>query len=149
MNSGIIGEYYVIADLMRRDFQVLTNPDPKQEGWDIIIPTNVNGLTTNKKIQIKTIDWKQSNRAVQGDFTGDFDFIVLVILNFYKSTPYITFIIPKSDILSRPRSQKRGLLCNISKKLLYTNRTMTFTTFTDKSVRNQLNKQYRNSWWRI
>ena len=142
MNSGHIGEYYIIAELNRLGIRALISPDPSNQGWDIIVLKQNVPL----KIQIKTLNWAESNRTITGDFEGDFDYLIVVILNFYKRTHYACFIIPKTELQRRPSNQKRGLFHINSRKLLFTNKTITFTTFAKKEIRNELNKRYRNKW---
>jgi hypothetical protein len=149
MNSGIVGEYFVIAELLRLGYEVFVSPDPKNEDWDIVVHKNIGGHSQNVKIQVKAIDWAKTNRTIQGNYTGDYDLLVVVMINFYRTQPYAVYVIPKSEIKQRPASQPQGLMCRNSGKLLYTRRTITFTTFKKKSVRGLINRRYRNSWWRI
>ena len=80
-NTGPCGEYYVLAQLLRLEYQAFLAQGANQKDWDIIVSTEVND---NIKIQVKTIDWRFKNRTINGKFhEPGFDILIIVIL-YYK-----------------------------------------------------------------
>ncbi len=153
MDSGVIGEYFTICELLRLNFEVVVPPSPQNKGWDIMIIQTPNGKRINHKIQIKTVRWppKESNTkpVVTGNFEGEFDSMVVVVLDFYKRSKYALYVIPKSDIVQSEEKDKGGLPSNERGSILYKNTTIPFSTFRNKEKRDILNRRYRNNWQQI
>ncbi|KZL93980.1 hypothetical protein [Clostridium magnum] len=140
MDSGIIGEYYTLCELWRNNYKAIKSNNPIQDGWDIIV------LLENKnvKLQVKTINWKlSSSKVINGDFQGDFDFLVVVLLEF-NHKKYTTLIIPKCKLKERPKSQPRGIM-DEGGNFLYTNETMTWKTL-DYIKHKSIFKVYKDNW---
>lgn len=125
MDSGTIGEYYTLCELWRNGLNAIKSENPREKYWDILVLT-YDSLRTVAKIQVKTVNWgTKTSNVITGDFTGDFDYLVIVLLN-YNQVSYTLYVIPKSRIKPRPKTQPRGLLDNTD-NLLYTNNTITLT----------------------
>ncbi|NRR19746.1 hypothetical protein [Brevibacillus sp. MS2.2] len=71
-----IGEYLVLAELLKRDHEVYLAHGPTQTEWDIVKCT-ANGV---KRIQVKTISWPK-RRTVNLNPVTEYDYLVIVLLN--------------------------------------------------------------------
>ncbi|NEZ47923.1 hypothetical protein FDF74_12100 [Clostridium niameyense] len=141
MNTGIIGEYYVLCELWRKGFNALKADNPNQKDWDILVLLN----NKNIKLQVKTIDWqKSSSKVITGNFKNGFDFLALVLLN-YNKRKYTVLVIPKSKIKVRSKSQPRGLL-DKENNILYTNKTITIG---ELEKNTKLINEYEDEWSQI
>lgn len=74
--SAAIGEYLVLGELLKRNIEAYLAHGETQKGWDVVIVTN----ESTKRVQVKTIDWP-NQLAVNGNFAGGFDYLVVVLLN--------------------------------------------------------------------
>lgn len=74
--SAATGEYLVLGELLKRGAEAYLAHGESQKGWDIVL-LDQNGT---KRIQVKTIDWPK-HKAVNGDLTSGFDYLVVVLLN--------------------------------------------------------------------
>ncbi|MCB2297349.1 hypothetical protein [Clostridium tagluense] len=142
MNSGIIAEYYVLCELWRNDFRALKSDNPTEKGWDILVLLE----QQNIKIQVKAIDWKSTSKVINGNFGGDFDFLVLVLIGFNEKK-YTVLVIPKSKFKKRPDTQKNGIT-DINGNFLYTNTTSTWRTL-DIKIHESVFKLYEDKWNQI
>lgn len=125
---GFVGELFVKCELLRLNYEVYQSNNPSEEGWDLFVLREINNSIKKIKIQVKTIDWKSTNRTISGNFkaNSNYDILMVVILNYSDNEKYKVFVIPKEDIKERGK-QSRGLLCEIDKKIQYTNKTITFS----------------------
>jgi hypothetical protein len=139
--SGAIGENYVICELLRYDFIPLISPNPAQRDWDIVVYENKS--LASLKVQVKTVSWpkeeSKTKAVVTGNFASDFDFLVIVVINFPDcNTPsYCLYVIPKSDLES---SDVGGLPSKDGEKLKFKNKTIPFSTF--PKAQQVLDKRY-------
>lgn len=74
--SAAIGEYLVLGELLKRNIEAYLAHGETQKGWDVVIVTN----ESTKRVQVKTIDWP-NQLAVNGNFAGGFDYLVVVLLD--------------------------------------------------------------------
>ncbi len=160
MSSGIIGEYFVICELLRMNFNVAVSPNPKNEEWDILVIKNTeDGGETNIKLQVKTVTWPQAGSstkpAIQGKFTDNFDFLIIVVVGFYRTQKYAVYVIPKDDLEMAENGQFGAIPSCDSDNIYYSvsekkkKSTIPFSTFKNKPKRVILNRRYRNRWDRL
>lgn len=104
-----IGEYAVLAELLRQGFDAYLAHGPSQKEWDIMVMSNPN----IKRIQVKTISWLEKS-AVNGNFESlNYDYLIIVLLNKDKdntiSKPMIYLILSKSEAMEicSKRNNKR------------------------------------------
>lgn len=143
MPSGAIGEHYVVCELLRNNLTPLISPNPVQRDWDIVVYDAQSRASL--KIQVKTVSWpkeKSMTKAViKGDFAGDFDFLVIVVINFpdCNTHSYCLYVIPKSDLESSGEG-RCGLPSKDGEKLKFKNKTIPFSTF--PNAKQVLDKRY-------
>lgn len=95
------------------------------------------------KIQVKTVSWPRkeinTKAVVTGKFDGDFDFLIIVVINFpdYNAHSYCLYVIPKSDLES---ADVGGLPSKDGDKLKFKNKTISFSTF--PKAKQVLDKRY-------
>jgi len=90
--SAAIGEYLVLGELLKRGSEAYLAHGETQKGWDAVIVQ----ATQPKRVQVKTIDWPEQ-RAVNGNLTEGFDFLVVVLLD--RNNPRSRFfILPVNDL---------------------------------------------------
>ena len=103
--SAAIGEYLVLGELLKRNIEAYLAHGETQKGWDVVIVTN----ESTKRIQVKTIDWPNQH-AVNGNFAGGFDFLVVVLLN--RPNPRSRFFVFEHSeldaLLSAPNELRAG-----------------------------------------
>lgn len=144
MDSGTIGEYYTLCEMWRNGLNAIKSESPREMDWDILVLTD-DSLKTVAKIQVKAVNWISStSKVISGDFNGDFDFLVIILLN-YGTDSYTVYVIPKSIIKPRPQTQSRGL-CDTAGNILYTNNTITLTSI--GNYNNHL-MHYKDNWSQI
>jgi hypothetical protein len=151
----VIAEQYSICELLRRGYEVVTSPDPRNKGWDIIVikSPKPNNEKMFIKLQVKGVQWQVNTKTkptITGEFSSntDFDYLVIVVVNYSKTENYLLYVIPKPDLISTlGKNQKTGLLCDTTKKIRYTNNTIAFSTF--KSCKPELDKKYKDNWIQI
>lgn len=128
--SAAIGEYLVLGELLKRNVEAYLAHGETQKGWDLLL---VDGECT-MRVQVKTIDWP-NQRAVNGNFAGGFDYLVVVLLD--RQNPrsrFFVFAHSELDLLlSMPNELRNG------KK-----RTLTMS---DIAIRSRLTANEDN--WRI
>lgn len=147
--SGYIGERYVMIELLRNGFDAYFPPSSTQNGWDILVNKN----SRNIKIQVKLIDWNSdTNKSTRGKFdTIKFDYLVIVLMNFGKSTRYRALIIPKGRLQPKHVGRCRGCIDG-SNNILYSipnakgKSSITLTDYKDRNIRAIINKEYLNRW---
>lgn len=139
--SGAIGESYVVCELLRNDFTPLVSPNPVQSDWDIVVYEAKSRASV--KIQVKTVSWprhgSQTKAVVTGKFGSDFDFLVIVVIDFpdCDARSYCLYVIPKSDL---EISDVGGLPSKDDDKFKFKNKTIPFSTF--PKVKRVLDKRY-------
>jgi len=74
--SAAIGEYLVLGELLKRDYEAYLAHGETQKGWDLVIIQEGGSM----RVQVKTIDWP-NQLAVNGNLTDGFDFLVVVLLD--------------------------------------------------------------------
>ena len=103
--SAAIGEYLVLGELLKRNVEAYLAHGETQKGWDVVIVTN----ESTKRVQVKTIDWP-NQLAVNGNFTGGFDYLVVVLLD--RLNPRSRFFVFKLEeldvLLSAPNKLRAG-----------------------------------------
>ncbi|WP_343596917.1 hypothetical protein [Pseudomonas sp.] len=103
--SASIGEYLVLGELLKRNIEAYLAHGETQKGWDLVIVTN----ETSKRVQVKTIDWP-NQLAVNGNFSGGFDYLVVVLLD--RINPRSRFFVFEhaelDALLSAPNQQRMG-----------------------------------------
>lgn len=97
--SGYIGEKYAMIELLRNNFEAYFPTSVTQSGWDILVAKNTKII----KIQVKAVDFKnKSNPTIVGKFDkSNFDFLVIILINFNDDKPYIALVIPKEKLINR------------------------------------------------
>ncbi len=153
-NSGPSGEYYVLAQLLRLGHQAFLAQGSNQKDWDIIVSTEVND---NIKIQVKTIDWRFENRAINGKFhEPGFDILIIVILNYEdKLTDSIAkdfsyLIMKKGQLKEKKRDDERSLF--IKNVKVYYSKINQYRENNNQTISlNQLQKKHFKSFsdWSI
>lgn len=139
--SGAIGESHVVCELLRNNFTPLVSPNPVQSDWDIVVYEAQSRASV--KIQVKTVSWprqeSKTKAVVTGNFESDFDFLVIVVINFpdCATHSYCLYVIPKSDL---EISDVGGLPSKDGDKLKFKNKTIPFSTF--PKVKQVLDKRY-------
>jgi hypothetical protein len=73
--SAAIGEYLVLGELLKRNIEAYLAHRETQKGWGVVIVTS----ESTKRVQVKTMDWL-NQLAVNVDFAGGFDYLVVVLL---------------------------------------------------------------------
>lgn len=103
--SAAIGEYLVLGELLKRNIEAYLAHGETQKGWDVVIVTN----ESTKRVQVKTIDWP-NQLAVNGNFAGGFDYLVVVLLD--RTNPRSRFFVfdhkELDPLLSAPNEQRAG-----------------------------------------
>lgn len=88
--STAAGEHLVLGQLLRIGVSAYLAQGPTQKGWDIIFKKGEQLQTA----QVKTISWPKE-KAVNGNLTSGFDFLVVVLLD--KSKPHPRYLIFKAQ----------------------------------------------------
>jgi len=103
--SAAIGEYLVLGELLKRNIEAYLAHGETQKGWDVVLVTN----ESTKRVQVKTIDWP-NQLAVNGNFSGGFDYLVVVLLD--RLNPRSRFFVFEhaelDPLLSAPNDQRLG-----------------------------------------
>ncbi|MBF8679831.1 hypothetical protein [Pseudomonas fulva] len=103
--SAAIGEYLVLGELLKRNIEAYLAHGETQKGWDVVIVTN----ERTKRVQVKTIDWP-NQLAVNGNFAGGFDYLVVVLLD--RRNPRSRFFVFEhaelDALLSAPNELRAG-----------------------------------------
>lgn len=148
MSTGAIGEYFIISELMRQDFIVLISSDPTQKDWDMAILKQ--DRKSIVKLQVKTLSWPANNTkaVLTGNFSGDFDFLIIVILGYPEETEYLTYIVPHTMIVDAG-SAMGGLPKTSDDPIRYKNTTIPFSTFKKIETKRIFDNKYRDSDWHI
>ncbi|WP_416826280.1 hypothetical protein [Ectobacillus polymachus] len=102
-SHGAIGEYLVLAELLKRDFMAFLAQGDTQVDWDIILFNTNNSV---KKVQVKAINITINNSAVNinPESIKNIDYLVIVLLNipseeeFDENKASEFFIIPSENI---------------------------------------------------
>jgi hypothetical protein len=84
--SAAIGEYLTLGELLKRGAEAYLAHGETQKGWDALIVKD----GTNKRVQVKTIDWP-NQKAVNGNLTSGFDYLVVVLID--KANPRSRFFV--------------------------------------------------------
>lgn len=126
--SAAIGEYFVLGELLKKGAEAYLAHGETQKDWDIVI-VHENGT---KRVQVKTIDWP-SRCAVNGKFKGNFDFLVVVLLDTKK--PRSRFFVFQHQVIE-------PLLSSYNEKRAGGKRTLTMS---EKAVSGDL-AQYEDNW---
>lgn len=139
MNSGLIGEYHTLCELWRNSINALQATDPTQKDWDILI-LNRDSTSIEEKLQVKTLNWNNdASKVITGNWQGEYDYLVITVINYCNEVPYLSFYVPKKKVRERPREQKQGLL-DSSNNLLFCNRTITLNSL--PKLKEKLEKLY-------
>lgn len=103
--SAAIGEYLVLGELLKRNIEAYLAHGETQKGWDVVIVTN----ESTKRVQVKTIDWP-NQMAVNGNFSGGFDYLVVVLLDrLNPRSRFFVFEHAELDVLlSAPNDLRAG-----------------------------------------
>lgn len=105
--SAAAGEYLVLGELLKRGNLAFLAQGPTQPDWDILVVTNC----TNRRVQVKTVDWPCSkNKAANFRFPLEFDYVVIVLLQRNKKRSRF-FLLKKDEIeqhLSVPNPSRKG-----------------------------------------
>lgn len=80
--STAAGEHLVLGQLLRLEVSAYLAQGPTQKGWDILFKKG-NELKT---VQVKTIGWPKE-KAVNGNLTSGFDYLVIVLLDRKETHP--------------------------------------------------------------
>lgn len=103
--SAAIGEYLVLGELLKRNIEAYLAHGETQKGWDVVIIRN----ESIKRVQVKTIDWP-NQLAVNGNFAGGFDFLVVVLPD--RINPRSRFFVfdqkELGTLISAPNEQRAG-----------------------------------------
>lgn len=102
--SAAIGEHLVLGELLKRNIEAYLAHGETQKGWDLVIVTN----ESTKRVQVKTIDWPKQ-QAVNGNFSGGFDYLVVVLLD--RKNPRSRFFVfehAELDALLSASNEKRA-----------------------------------------
>jgi hypothetical protein len=123
--STAAGEHMVLGQLLRKGANAYLAQGPTQKGWDIILIQNHKPRT----VQVKTISWPKE-KAVDGNLTSGFDFLVAVLLD--KKNPHPRYLIFKADEVKKhlskanpKRKDKRKRTLTVSSKKLKEGGTLT------------------------
>jgi hypothetical protein len=155
IESGVIAEYFTICELFRNKFEVVVSPNPNNEDWDCIVIKSPCGSFLDIKLQVKGVLWQEKTGmqpTITGNFSSDidFDYLVIVVINFDNESDYLTYIVPKQDLLNGSETdQKQGLLCETSKKIRFTNKSIAFSTFSNERYKKIIDEKYLNNWGQI
>ena len=126
--SAAIGEYLVLGELLKRDVESYLAHGETQKGWDVVIVTN----ESTRRVQVKTIDWP-TQTAVNGNFTGGFDYLVVVLLD--RTNPRSRFFVFRHQDLDALLSAPNGARADGKRTL----------TMSQKSMDSQL-RQHEDNW---
>lgn len=105
MNSGLdksvtcaIGEYLVLAELLKRGHEAFIAQGPTQKGWDVAVISKEGEVEKVIRVQVKAIDWPKDNRrTVTLSNSLAFDYLIVVLLNLGQTySRYL--ILSKSEI---------------------------------------------------
>jgi hypothetical protein len=105
-NSSInaaAGEYFVLAELLRKKQEAYLAHGSVQPNWDIVCIKN----QKLQRVQVKTIDWP-TRKAVTINQNSEYDYIVVVLLNREYEVEY--FVFSKEDFdkyLSNPNLDRK------------------------------------------
>lgn len=153
MCSGTIGEYFVICELLRNRYEVTTSPNHQNKDWDILIIKKPNGQKIDIKLQVKAVTWpakgSSTKPVITGNFNGNFDYLVVVVIGFYRVQKYAVYVIPKTDLNQATGNARGGLPSTPQQYITFSNSTIPFSTFKNVNKRKVLNKKYRNNWQQI
>ena len=128
--SGAAGEYLVLGELLRKNYEAYLASGKTQKDWDIVL---LNESGENIRIQVKSIDWPNKT-AINGHFESGFDFLVIVLHNREEFPRYL--IIPQTNLEElisavNPNRDDKGRTLTVGKK---------FETHKKKL------SQYENNW---
>lgn len=126
--SAAVGEYLVLGELLKRGCEVYLAHGETQKGWDLVFVRD----NRIERVQVKTIDWP-NQRAVNGNLTSGFDYLVVVLLN-CKS--------PRSRFFVLPLDALPGLVSAKNEQRLGGKRTLTMS---NQAIDGRL-KAYEDNW---
>lgn len=136
---GILGEYYVMCELIRNGFKPLRSINPSEVGWDIVLY----GLDI--KIQVKTVEWDSkvatSTSPTINISNWNFDYLVIVLIN-YSEEKYKTLIIPKNKFRSKKCNEK-NILVDSKGYILYKGKSISLSTLQKNKV---IFEKYEDKW---
>lgn len=145
MSSGAIGEKFVLCELMRRGLCGLTSPDPTNENWDIVIFNEA--AKVGVTLQVKTSRWpsqgSNTKATLTGNFSGNYDFLVIVVIDYPDSENYLIYVVEKSQIVDSG-SGKGGIPTKRGEKFKFKNRSIPFSTFS--SHKQFFDTEFKNNW---
>lgn len=121
----------MLGELLRKEISAYLAQGPTQKGWDIIFK---NGKAL-KTVQVKTINWPKE-KAVNGNLTSGFDFLVVVLLNVAQQHPrYLIFKVNEVEsYLSKVNPNRKG------------KGKRTLTVSNKKLSENGTLKKFENNW---
>jgi len=156
MSSGSIGENFVISELLRLKYKITIPVSPQNPDWDILVIEDSKGNTKNIRLQVKAVTWQKNsntNPSIRGHFFNKFDYLVIVVIGYYRTQKYAVYVIPESDI---KKATQTGSLPKIESESIFYKKgtgnkksTIPFSTFKNDNVRQVFNKKYRNKWERM
>lgn len=77
-----IGEYLVLAELLKRGREAFIAQGPTQDGWDIVVIDSPEEKKKIIRVQVKAIEWPTDNRrTITLSKALKFDYMVVVLLN--------------------------------------------------------------------
>lgn len=129
--TGAIGEYLVLAELLKRDFKAFLAHGANNVGWDILIEKNKKCL----KVQVKTI-CKENSKSLNFSNVSmfNFDYTVIVILD--RPEEVDDQSVDKYIILSREFIEEKLSKINTDRK----DKKRTFY------LNKDLEEKYANQW---
>jgi len=146
MKYDKFGEQYAHLELIRNGYaySYLANSST-QEGWDIACFIEDGEVYRLVKLQVKTHNWKsECSHAIQFSPKADFDFLVMVILNYNAN--YTTYVIPKSKL--KAKTDKEPLFHD--GYIMYSkqtgNKPVTITITKLDSFEVEMRKHFQDKW---
>lgn len=150
--SGIIAENFVVCELLRLGYSALAPASPQNKGWDLLVLKESSDSGTNVKLQVKAVTWGSASSTVptiRGSFDADFDYLVIVIIGFYRTQKYAIYVVPKCHIRRSEVGETGQIPSSETDVFIYKagdKHTIPFSRFSDSVRRGILNKKYRNNW---
>lgn len=130
MSSGSIGENFVLCELMRNKMCGLLSPDSTNKCWDLVAFDAESNVGV--KLQVKTVTWpkvgSKTKATLTGNFSGNFDFLVVVVLDYSTTTPYLVYVVAKSEIVGSDGGVG-GIPTKNGDKFKFTNKSIPFSTY--------------------
>jgi len=105
-----IGEYLVLAELLKCGHEAFIAQGPTQKGWDVAVIRKDGESEKVIRVQVKAVDWPRNNRrTVTLSNTMAFDYLIVVLLDLGRAhSRYLILSKSEIDALASAESPDRN-----------------------------------------